>query len=867
MFIEPLESRIAPAIILTFTDIDGDKVDVVSNKALIASVTFTAGQNPAEMIINGAGLDGANLAVLVKRAATGDGLVNIGRIVATGLDLGTVSVKGDLGKIVCGNTNSPLPAIKSLTVRSMGVFGTATQGGGNLTSTITGDVGAFTVAGDVLGVRLEVSGKIGTMKIGGDLRGDAATFSGRITANGIKSLSIGGDLAAGAGDESGKIIVVGDLGKLVIGGSIFGASDAVADTSNGQITVTGNAGPISIKRDVFGAASEEKAFDLRGNVGAFTIGGSIFGSAGKNSGSIFVVGNSGAVTIGRDLNGGSGSNSGALYIIGSSGPVKIGHDVNGSTGAFSAEIVIGGPSNLINSTRTNGGFIIGGDLRGGTGAYRDGVDGPQVTIGPATGPVRIGGDVIGGPTAGSANFVMKSAPSFFLGGSIFGGGEAVMGVAVYPAGSVLMSDVGSVTVQGSLIESAFGGGHLTAGKVGKLLIRGSVAENTVESIFPPSGSSLYIDILSTGRIEGSILGSPVSTGTESTVRLGGDIKKLEILGSIDGGAGGFAGSVRILGSPAFVKIGGSVRAGSSIDTGAFTATGRVGTLIVGGGIEGNTVGSFNTAQVAAQSFGKVSVAGDLIGGSAGAGEIRATSGGFDSISIGGSLISNPFGGKITAARGLGVVKIGGSILGSTSMNQDSVIGLNAKSISIGGDLIARGGGGNSLLSIRESAGIVKIGGDIRGTASDPAHLVFALTAGFTNSGFTSLAVKGGVTHGLITGGIRSTLVVENADPVLGPVTVGGDWVASSIAAGVNRGADMQFASSDDVIPATGTPAIARIAAITIKGQVLGTTMLGDNFGFVAGSIGPVKIAGVLHTANSLPQALSASTFDVTLRLV
>ena len=213
------------------------------------------------------------------------------------------------------------------------------------------------------------------------------------------------------------------------------------------------------------------------------------------------------------------------------------------------------------------------------------------------------------------------------------------------------------------------------------------------------------------------------------------------------------------------------------------------------------------------------------------------------------------------------MKIGGTIFGSTSMNQDSVIGLNAKSITIGGDLVARGSGGNSLLSIRESAGIVKIGGDIRGTTSDPAHLVFALTAGFTKSGFTSLAVKGSVTNGLITGGIRSTMVVENADPVLGPVTVGGDWIASSIAVGVSRGADMQFASADDTIAATGTPAIARITAITIKGQALGTTAAGDHFGYIAESIGPVKIAGVLYTARATPIELSLISDDVTLRLV
>src|SRR4051794_37589975 len=118
--VEPLEARIAPAVILTFTDIDGDTVEIVSNKALTASLTKTPAQNPAELLITGAGLDGANLSTIVAQGADGDGFVNIGRIVATGLDLGTVTVKGDLGKIVCGNTGNPLPAIKALKVRSMG---------------------------------------------------------------------------------------------------------------------------------------------------------------------------------------------------------------------------------------------------------------------------------------------------------------------------------------------------------------------------------------------------------------------------------------------------------------------------------------------------------------------------------------------------------------------------------------------------------------------------------------------------------------------------------------------------------------------------------------------------------------------------
>lgn len=856
--LEPLEARVAPAILLTFMDADGDRVDVVSNKALQANVSFTAGQNPAELLITGAGLDGANLSVLVKRGTGGDGVVNIGRIVATGLDLGAVSVKGDLGKIVAGNAGSPLPAIKSLSVRSMGILGTDTQGGGNLTSTITGDVGALTVAGDVLGARLEVNGKIGTVKIGGDLRGTAVAFGGRITASSVGSLTIGGDLAAGAGDETGKIIITGTLGALTIGGSLYGAVDGVADSATGQITVSGNAGPITIKRDLFGAGSQQKALDLRGNAGAITIGGSLLGLGGKDSAAIYVTGNTGAITIGRDLSGGSGENSGSLFITGNTGPVKIGGSIVGSTGKFSAAVAISG---------NTGGFSVGGDVRGGTGDYGNLVVARQIKLGDSSGPVRIGGDLVGAPSFGGGILVMGNAKSFFLGGSILGSGFDVMGVATIPAGAAAMGKVGSATVLGGLHASQFGGGTLAINETAKLLIRGSLVGREVDSLFPVTSNLLDVNTLGTGRIEGSIVGAKVPGAAGFAVELGGNIKKLEILGSLDGGVDGGGGSVYINGNPAQIKIGGELRSGFNTDTGALVVNGRIGSLAIGGGIIGNPSGPFTTAQVTAVSYGKVMVGGDLIGGVAGAGELRATLGGFDAITIKGSLYAGNAGGAITAAKGLGVVKIGGSISGGFAMNHNSIIGLSAKSITIGGDLIANGGGKNSLLNIRLGAGAVKIGGDIRGNAAEPARLIFALTAGYSEPGFTSLMVKGSVTNGLITGGIRNDLVVENADPKLGAVTIGGDWVASTIAAGVDRGADMRYGTADDTVPATGTTPIARIAAITIKGQVLGTTAAGDHFGFVAQGIGPVKIASFLYTAGATPLELSPLTDDVTLRLV
>ena len=82
-----------------------------------------------------------------------DGHVNVGFIQAAlaqpdilqftrGIDLGTVSIDGDLGKIVAGDIFAT-PAIRSLQVRSLGALGTTTQGAGqgfNTTSLVLGPV-------------------------------------------------------------------------------------------------------------------------------------------------------------------------------------------------------------------------------------------------------------------------------------------------------------------------------------------------------------------------------------------------------------------------------------------------------------------------------------------------------------------------------------------------------------------------------------------------------------------------------------------------------------------------------------------------------------------------------------------------------
>jgi hypothetical protein len=229
------------------------------------------------------------------------------------------------------------------------------------------------------------------------------------------------------------------------------------------------------------------------------------------------------------------------------------------------------------------------------------------------------------------------------------------------------------------------------------------------------------------------------------------------------------------------------------------------------------------------------------------------------------LRASPRGGSIIATGSLGAVKIGGDIIGSGVAGFDSVAGLSATSIQVGGDLVESGVSSHTLMNLRQSAGPVTIGGEIRGTGESSARLLFASQTGYSAPGFTKLTVKGSVTNALVAGGLRDfDLFPDNGDAILGSISVGGDWVGSSAAAGVSYGNDMDFATNDDSAGTSNAPNLSRIAAITIRGQVLGTSTAGDRYGFTAQSLGPIKIGGL-----ATPAAIQLATLydDVAVRLV
>ena len=138
--LETLESRTLLSVVIlnggksaTYTDIDGDSVTITVSKGTLTFADFTpsVGDNIQlqELDLSAGGFDGANISMKVVKNGTGNGFADIGYINSSGHDLGTVSVLGNLGRIDAGDGDLTAPAVKSLTVRSIGVQGLVTQGG------------------------------------------------------------------------------------------------------------------------------------------------------------------------------------------------------------------------------------------------------------------------------------------------------------------------------------------------------------------------------------------------------------------------------------------------------------------------------------------------------------------------------------------------------------------------------------------------------------------------------------------------------------------------------------------------------------------------------------------------------------------
>ena len=300
--IELLEARIAPAILLTISadhktatwvDVDGDQVTLKASKPVLNPEDFTfladqGGDLGAQLAhldlrdIGDAG-KGVNLTFTAKRNHTthlGDGTVHVGRIEATGMDLGTIVVNGDLGSIFAGDATLSTPAVKSITALSSGHFKIETQA-------------TQAVTGDAPNLGWVFHGKVGTITIKGSSRAMIAA---------VADLSGGGSPVFDANYSIGKIIILGDL---------IGDGAAFAPTANygvGSILVAGNISTIKIGGDLnsnfspdYGAGSVQ----AYGSIAKITVGGNLIGGSGDASGTIFGGKSLGNVLVQGNVSGGN----------------------------------------------------------------------------------------------------------------------------------------------------------------------------------------------------------------------------------------------------------------------------------------------------------------------------------------------------------------------------------------------------------------------------------------------------------------------------------------------------------------------------------------------------------------------------------
>lgn len=471
-----LDDRILPAATLHYTDVDGDVVTVRTSAGTDSDLSFAARfdvnhHQLQTLLLSLNAFQGTSVSVTATPGpAGGDGLVNIGHIDATGINLGAVTVHGDLGRIDAGTGGANAVAVRSLTAVSMGRFGITTQDvSPSLFSNLHGALGKMNVHGDLDAVTLDITGpngQAGAIHVGGSLIGGGLTGAIR-TAGKMGPVLIGGDVVGGGFNFNGTDIPTGVIacgGKLVgltIGGSLIGSSF----DGSGQVNLAGDAGPIRV------------GGDLVGGDGVYS--GSIYDNGAGTVASVFIAG---SLAPGPSL----GASGGVDMSNDTVGAVTIGGNLRSYINLTrSASVVVHGfvgESKITDyiTGNTLGDVRIGGSLTG------------EITA------VRIGSLTVGGSVQGRI-WASDSIGRLVIRGSLVNSSVGVYGPKV-PDGTPCVG-IGSLTVFGRVEQSQilagfdpskiFGNGDV---QIGAVTVRGDwIASDLAAGIYPGSKSLIFGD--------------------------------------------------------------------------------------------------------------------------------------------------------------------------------------------------------------------------------------------------------------------------------------------------------------------------------------------------------------------------------------
>ncbi|MEQ1862433.1 MAG: hypothetical protein ABMA13_21150 [Chthoniobacteraceae bacterium] len=666
------------------------------------------------------------------------------------------------------------------------------------------DLGAFSLAGD-----------LGQLKAG--------TIAGDTKVPGLKSLtvqSVGllGTSTQPAGGATTGVRVEGALPKVAIKGDARALlqTSGAADGKFGSVTIGGSLvrpaaifadagiGSLKIGGDIH-AGTGSLTIQTSGPIGPISVGGSIVGTSAGATVSIFAEGQLTAPTKGADV---------ALKSL----------TVGGSVEFLRLEL---GNGNNANADVSLGSIAVGGDwiaslVRAGTKAGTDGVTGTADDAKVSSGTVRdnpaifssIGSFTVKGQALGTATptsdmfgivaerigkakvggrtFAFKAdtatvqnREAFFAAPTLDGAG------AENPMFDFTIRELGSLTP-----TVALGGANLVIAANGKTATFTDVDGDLV-TVKRTLGAFVAGDFTITTAASGGgqldLLAFTAAPGNLSiTAKPGPDggngLVNVTGIGApgLDLGAVSIAGDLQNL----TAGSGGGAPAAKSL------AARSLGLLAIGGSLD--LTGALPKLTVATDVRANVNV-GDILG----------------SAKLGGSLAA---GGKLFASDGIGKVKIAGDVRGGATIETNDRIG----SITIGGELLGASNGTATIEALARDRSATTKGADLA---------------------LKSLTVKGGVEGALVRLGFGF-----NADASLGALSVGREWLSSSVQAGVEKGADTFIGTADDSKTTATTlgftdvaTRFSTIAKITIKGQALGSAAVGDSFGIVAEQIGKAKI--------------------------
>lgn len=819
-----------------FTDVDGDAVTVkitigkLEQSNFIVSNLGFAQLDLTDFGTDGLSFTGSRVSITAKRTvAGGDGLINLGYLNATGLDLTSVTINGDLGRINAGDADPATPALTSLSVYSMGMFDEVTQAtlpSPSLDSTINGLVKSLKVRGDMRDISWTVTGgasaDVDRISIGGNIVGSTFTLDGALRyllvsgnivesdfavtesigtiTEGLRpgSYKLNGGISVKGSIQDSIITTDGILSQLRTGGSYINSVRSSGSLIHSYVSARGNLNPSTdLETQTVGLISVNGIVDHS----QILIGYNQVGDAVNPDVKV------GKLLVGTDW-------LGSDLAIG----VEAGDDEEFAT---SDDTLIAGGNPAIAASL--GSAVI-------RGYFLEEVDAPENS--------GISAETIGKVRAGNVQLTPAIGANGALG----------LGVAHYsseqsdaPINPVISADgryATFVDVDGDLVRVQSTIGAFTNANFVIVPMTGGVAGGGQLALLDLSNGTAFAGASITVSAKPGPLGGNGFVNVGYLNATGIDLLNVTVkgdLGRIDAGDANettqgignvVTQSMGIFGTDtqpslqeptlesSILGSAGSWRIGGDILDVELSVSGKIGRFLLGGSM------LYSRADFGG-TIDQASIRGDMI---------------LSSFLAEGSI------GKIVSLTkpGTGGWTVAGDVIGSE--------------LAVNGDISRLGVGGSLRYSnIR-----------VRGDVVETTDTLEAQTIG-------SLTVKGGVELSFIEVGRDIDGDLVNSDVQVGRVLIGTDWIASSLSVGATPSGDQSYGTEDDsLLPNAGvSPIVARVASLVVKGHTNGGGYIPDaRFGFIAEEFGSARIGNAGLPLTSGKDLFQLSPFsDVVLQEV